>query len=71
MSLPNNAAFPFVFVDPKANVQHVHTGLTVREHFAAMAMQGLSSSWNQGDGQHVAKMAVEYADALLAELSKP
>lgn len=48
-----------------------HTGLTKREHFAAMAMQGLCS--HSGDyhlPEHMAKDAVMYADALLAELEK-
>lgn len=52
----------------------VHHGLTKRELFAAMAMQGLASvpvTW--GDGPLVvadwdAKRAVMYADALLAAL---
>ena len=50
----------------------VETGLTKRELFAAMAMQGLSanpdpqvSSWG---GQQTAQCAVAFADALLAAL---
>jgi len=45
-------------------------GLTKREHFAAMAMQGILSSsanptWEKGD---IAHSAIEYADALLEAL---
>lgn len=50
----------------------IETGLTKRELFAAMAMQGLSanpdpqvSSWG---GQQTAQCAVAFADALLAAL---
>lgn len=48
-------------------------GLTKREYFAAMAMQGLSgrpdtSSWS---AERTATVSVMYADALLKELDKP
>ena len=51
-------------------------GLTKREHFAAMAMQGYISdeAWSRKPGMGMAKLAtlsVEAADALLAELEKP
>lgn len=51
------------------------TGLTKRELFAAMAMQGIlgNAYWNEhGDYTpvDVAKSARDYADALLAELTK-
>ena len=50
-------------------------GLTKREHFAGLAMQGLCSGcdsdgcWTH-DAGITAAAAIEYADALLAELSK-
>lgn len=44
------------------------TGLTKRELFAAMAMQGLDIA--SLAPQKVAEWCVEYADALLAELEK-
>lgn len=52
-----------------------HAGLTKREMFAMHAMQGLCSSANSdGEWSHDAKLAasvaVEYADALLAELER-
>ena len=47
-------------------------GLTKREHFASMAMQGLLSKF--GDLTHnpkdIANYAVDYADELLKELEK-
>ena len=44
-------------------------GLTKREYFAAMAMQGMTSN-NSITVETVAAWAVQYADALLAELGK-
>jgi len=52
-----------------------YSGLTKREHFAAMAMQGIIASGNlrgkrEGLSEGVSRVAIEYADALLAELEK-
>lgn len=59
-----------------------HKGLTIRAHFAAMAMQGMCASlnaWNDSDGKpcmatmepgQMATYAARYADALIAELNK-
>jgi hypothetical protein len=47
-------------------------GLTKREHFAAMAMQGMVT-YCSAEGVNVREAmatAVQYADALLAELEK-
>lgn len=53
------------------------TGLTKREHFAALAMQGIitgsyhqNEGWDQNGIDTMARDAVSFADALLAELSK-
>lgn len=51
-------------------------GLTIRQQFAAMAMQGILSSWDTqsfptpGSIQDVVKKAVFTADALIIELNK-
>jgi hypothetical protein len=46
-------------------------GLTKREYFAAMALQGLlSQSQFLINSEKFAKFAVEAADALMAELNK-
>ncbi|MGZ3686652.1 MAG: hypothetical protein ACXWPM_00715 [Bdellovibrionota bacterium] len=48
-------------------------GLTKRELFAAMAMQGIVTNDHVdgvGDPERHAKLAVHHADALLAELAK-
>tara|TARA_R110000782_G_scaffold4734_1_gene16573 strand:+ start:442 stop:684 length:243 start_codon:yes stop_codon:yes gene_type:complete len=50
-----------------------HKGLTKREHFAAMAMQGFLSSWAECDAvvlDDIASDAVGMADALLKALEQ-
>lgn len=81
MTTPDDAAYPLVekndSTGPIVNIWHL--GLTKREYFAAMAMQGISAN------PHIAKKAEEMglkssdfalfsvlqADALIAELNKP
>ncbi|MBL4795899.1 MAG: hypothetical protein JKY50_00640 [Oleispira sp.] len=47
-------------------------GLTKREHFAGLAMQGLVSNHNyvMGNEDSLSDLALTIADALLAELEK-
>lgn len=49
-----------------------HGGLTKREHFAALAMQGYCSAGSTGmpNKLALAEMSVELADALINELNK-
>ena len=47
------------------------SGLTKREHFAAMAMQGFCALDGPCTPEQAAYVAVRYADALLAELESP
>jgi len=73
MTHPNEAAFAQAgFADPNGNISYPEPGLTKRELFAAMAMQGLggNSALNQASAQNIACWAVECADALIAELNK-
>lgn len=69
MSNKNKSAFPLV-----DNVQtgHIEAGLTKREYFAAMAMQGamVNADIDSLCAQGAAEVAVNLADALLAALSK-
>lgn len=49
-------------------------GLTKRELFAAMALQGLLAGGqpkNPDESKEISPLAVAYADALIYELSKP
>jgi hypothetical protein len=71
---PNDSATGFAW----SQEQQGTSGLTKREYFAAMAMQGLLArsefSWEQeiqfGHCVQCAKLAVQAADSLIAELNK-
>lgn len=61
-------AFPLVF----SEFAPTHVGLTKREYFAGLAMQGILSSpegW-ENSPESMARCAVAGADALLAELGR-
>ena len=67
--------FPFVETREMQG-ESISFGLSKREHFAAMAMQGmLAGGWGDGDARfvadwrdHMAHEAVRHADALLRAL---
>lgn len=51
------------------------TGLTIRDHFAGLAMQGFLSSWglpfpDETNKKYVATQAYRIADEMLAEREK-
>lgn len=70
-------AFPtdHVITDSFGNVEGIESkrwsGMTKREYFAAMAMQGYCANemTNEKDYDIVAKMAISQADALLHQLN--
>lgn len=70
MSKLNKPAFPL----PSDFNSQIQTGMTMREHYAGLAMQGLINQeqpdFTNGSVFDVAESAVAYADALIAELSK-
>jgi hypothetical protein len=67
MTNPNDSATGFAW----SQEQQVASGLTIREYFAAMAMQALLSDPNiTTTYSHYAENAVQAADALIAELNK-
>lgn len=85
MTNPNDPAFPFVHIDemkgPILDQLAQSRGLTKREYFAAMAMQGILSNNDTTEAITVlaerremtpskltALVALEYADDLIAEL---
>ena len=72
MSKADEPAFPGKRLDNRAGEIHFLPGLTKREYFAAMAMQGIIQ--NPGSGSvsliGIARDAVRQADALIAELEK-
>jgi len=71
-------AFPSGLIDPSTPddaIQPVHTGMTLRDYFAAKAMQGLLAQFqgcaNGCDPAHHAKWSYEMADAMIAARSQP
>ena len=65
-------AFPMPVEDDRdchGRLNSGYGGLTKRELFAALAMQGMTSN-NSIPVELVAAWSVQYADALLAELAK-
>ena len=71
MTNPNEPAFPFEEYVTKGPNKH-HLGISVREYFAALAMQAFLSREDMEDLCITEKMAnvVIAADALIAELNK-
>lgn len=72
MSHGLDPAFPEVLVpDGKGGTLDSYSGLTKREYFAAIAIQGSASKMlAASDGVVYARRAVVIADALIAELNK-
>lgn len=85
MTKANEPAFPYIHkwthktTDGDVELASRSNGLTKREYFAAMAMNGfLANSFNDGMNQplstasnlQIAKMSAEQADALILELEK-
>ena len=83
-AFPSNAEFKYI-VNRQTNTEcntktkHVNAGLTKREYFAAMAMQGLMGAKPSSLGHRimvkdnndfVSKAAVRFADALIKELER-
>lgn len=75
----NEPAMPNVAFDKEGIFTHAesegHYGLTIRQHFAAIAMQGVLASCDIDNNPFIspvdcATQSVKYADALIAELNK-
>lgn len=61
------------FSRPETEDYEPEFGLTKREYFAGLALQGLVSNQHyapQADTSYLPKLALGYADALLLELEK-
>lgn len=72
MDKANEPAMPSTIGADRYDVETLYnTGLTKREHFAGLAMQGLlSNSRTIGSPKTLAELAYKNADALLAELEQ-
>jgi hypothetical protein len=71
MKLANTPAYPHVEHNDDGTYWLTHQGLTKRELFAAMAMQGLLSDNSSLGYLEVARDAVKHADALIYKLETP
>ena len=60
------------FAMPETKTSKGQAGLTKREYFAAMAMQGIIAAdiEDNMDSNYIAQNAIECADALIAELNE-
>jgi hypothetical protein len=70
---PNEPAFSKpAFYHPDGGLDSPNTGLTKREYFAAMAMQGIIANKDGLDIkiERIVESAVDTADALIEELNK-
>jgi hypothetical protein len=74
-STMKNADMPAMPIGEQIDTCHLNSacnGLSKREYFAGLAMQGfLASNGNRSMRNSTPSMAVEYADDLLTELDKP
>jgi len=68
--MENGKQGAFACVDSQK--QYLQEGLTKREYFAGLAMQGMMANQNltSTENDTIAKWSVDMADALLAELEK-
>lgn len=61
-------AFPFIYDDPNKEIRYVCQGMTLRDYFAAKAMQGFVSDSEWRVDMHpneTARAAYSQADAML------
>ena len=62
-------AFPLIFDDDTKKTREIYSGMTLRDYFAAKAMQAILNDaeifW-----EGAAPLAYQYADAMLKERSK-
>jgi hypothetical protein len=68
----NEPAMPLIEEDENKVQRSISPGLTIRQHYAGLAMQGLCA--NSIPGEHhrpdfLANEAVQYADALIKALN--
>lgn len=73
----NEPAMPYTYKEDSAlgEIETTYSGLTIRQQFAAMAMQNLVTCCRIDNGQvtglgSMSKIAVAAADALINELNK-
>lgn len=73
---PNDPAYPINIPEGHTLVNGIPgNGLTKREYFAGLAMQGLIAGWTTGmpndEFKQLSELSTRISDAVLAELNKP
>ncbi len=63
----NPQAFPFSIPQDPADFEY---GMTLRDYFAAKAMQGVIATGRNTDWQGIAEFAYDIADSMLKERQK-
>ena len=67
---PNESAFAkSAFYHPEGGIDSPQSGLTKREYFAGLAMQGLLSEGSTGSFENIAKESVKFADELIKAIN--
>jgi len=70
MTKGNDLAHPTNIIDPERQFEpEYHTGLTKREYFAAMALQGMLAEQYWTSPENLARCSTEVADALINALN--
>lgn len=68
---PNDPAHPTPYTNQDGTIQYdVYLGLTKREYFTALAIQGLCANVESASIADIALSAVKIADALIEALNK-
>ncbi len=71
---PNQQAYPIAYEEEYGDYGKkmlvTQTGLTIRQYYAGLAMQGLVANGSTVFGDKIAISAVNYADDLINELNK-
>lgn len=64
--MKNPPAFPFpAYTYPNGEINHGEGGMTLRDYFAAKAMQGFQQEWVYDNSDEIASKAYDLADAML------
>lgn len=68
----NKPAYPYEELNGDRTTYQDHFGMTLREHYAGLAMQGAitNPAYEHWTVEQVAELAVRQADALIAALNK-
>ena len=64
----NMQAFPFIEPEKDDNIKAYHSGMTMRDEFAKIAMLGMFAYWDENpdlEFAHIADCSYDMADAMM------